>query len=583
MKNQEIIPEKPLMTINPSLRMIMDRLSVMGYKALIVGGAVRDAILGIEPKDFDIEVYNVSYGDLEAYLSGHGKVDLVGKSFGIIKFKPEGSDETYDFSIPRKENRIGVGHKAFEVTFDPAMTIKDGASRRDLTINALAYDPIENKIYDYFGGMEDLKNKIIRHTSDAFREDALRILRCMQFQARFDFTIHPDTIQLMKEIVASRDFESLPKERIFEEFMKWAEKGIRHDLIFQFLRDTNLIDYYPELKALKETLQDKIYHPEGDVEIHTVLCLAEMDKVIAREKITGQEKAILVMAILLHDIGKPATTEEIMKLDKTTNQERPTITSHGHEALGGKMSIEFLSRLGFHEELIKPISNLVSDHLASVSISCITARSGKLKAVKRLSRRLNPATIQQLLYVIEADHNGRGSDMHKDATGSLELLELAKEVKVDNKQYEYILMGRHLMDEKLKSGPIFGKILRTAEEAQENGMFQDLEGAKMWLRKYLSKPDVTIMDADDNVPTKIGMIGFGNFSKTILHLEKVAANPIILVDTKIDIPPPTRSMPSSPFVLRPITEPYKDPDSYKSGKEQRRDRRKEERKSKKKK
>lgn len=492
MNNEIITPDKPLIVVNESIRPIMAELSAIGCKALIVGGAVRDAILGIEPKDMDIEVYNISYAALETFLERHGKVDLVGKSFGIIKFKPTGQNETYDFSIPRKENRIGIGHKEFQVTFDILMTISEAASRRDFTMNALAYNPIENKIYDYFGGMDDLKNKIIRHTSAAFREDPLRILRCMGFQTRFDFTIHPDTIQAMKDIVASGDFESLPKERIFEEWMKWSEKGIRHDLIFQFLRDTNLIDYYPELKALRENFQDHIYHPEGNTEIHTSLCLSEIDKIIQREKITGQEKAILVLSTLLHDIGKPNTSESVMKMDKTTMKERLTITSHGHEALGGKMSVEFLSRLGFHEELITPIANLVSDHLASISISAITARSGKLKAVKRLSRRLSPATIQQLLYVIEADHNGRGSDMHKDATGSLELLELAKEIKVENKQYEYILMGRHLIEEGLKPSPRFGEILRAAELAQEDGLFQDIDGARKWLKEYLLQDETNL-------------------------------------------------------------------------------------------
>lgn len=485
MKKEEITPQKQLILVDKSIRSIMEELSAMGCMALIVGGAVRDAVLGILPKDMDIEVYNLSYGDLEAFLERYGKVDLVGKSFGIIKFKPNGSEDVYDISVPRRENKVGIGHKAFEVIFDPCMTIKEAATRRDVTINSMAYDPIENKIYDYFGGMDDLKNKILRHTSDQFKDDPLRIDRLMQFQARLGFDIHPDTIQVVKDILATGEYESLPKERKFEEWKKWAEKGVRHDLIFRFMRDTNLIYHYPELRALKETPQDKIYHPEGDVEIHTELCLSEMDKVIAREKITGNEKVILVMAILCHDIAKPNCTEEVMKLDKATMRERLTITSHGHEALGGIMAKDFLSRLGFNEELIVPISNLVSDHLASISISCITARSGKLKAVKRLSRRLSPATIQQLLYVIEADHNGRGSDMHRDATGSRDLLELAKEIKVENKQYEYILMGRHLIEAGLNPSVEFGDILRSSYEVQENGGFSEIVGAKEWLRKYL--------------------------------------------------------------------------------------------------
>lgn len=487
--SKEIItPDKPLIQISDSMRSIIEHLRVLGNKAVVIGGAVRDALLGIEPKDIDLEIYGIPYNALEEFLSRYGKVDLVGKSFGIIKFRPDGEDQSYDISIPRRENKVGVGHRDFEATLDPFMSMKEAATRRDFTFNALAYDPIENKIYDYFGGVNDLKNKIIRHTSEAFKEDALRILRCFGFQARFGFEVHPDTIQAMKEILATGEFEALPKERVFEEWMKWLEKGIRHDQIFKFMRDTGLVEYYPELNALKETQQDKIYHPEGDVEIHTTLCLSVMDKIIEREKITGEEKAILVMALLLHDIGKPATTEEQMK------NGRMTITSHGHEALGASMAKEFLSRIGFHESLITPIANIVADHLAGVNIMAIKDNRGRVKAVKKLSRRLNPATIKQLTYIMEADHNGRGSDTYKEPTGSKEILAIASEINVQDKPYQYILMGRHLIEAGLEPSPEFGQILRRSYEAQENGEFQDLEGAKKWLHENLQHEAIKTRD-----------------------------------------------------------------------------------------
>lgn len=492
-----IVPDRQLITIEKGIYDIMATLGKRGHKALLIGGAVRDALLGLEPKDIDIEVYNISYSDLNDFLSAYGMTDLVGKTFGVIKFRPHlygvGASfdpdyhvygKQYDFSVPRRENKIGIGHKAFEMTFDSTMTIEESGRRRDFSWNAIAYDPIENKIYDYFGGLDDLKNKIIRHTSDAFKEDALRVLRCLQFQARFDFTIHPDTIKMMQEILKTDDFNNLSKERIFEEFKKWAEKGVRHDLIFQFMRDTGLIEYYPELKALKETMQDKIWHPEGNVETHTCICLSAMDKIIEQNKISGEEKLILVMAILLHDIAKPNCSEEQMK------NGRMAITSHGHEALGADMAKEFLSRLGFHADLVHPICNLIADHLAGVSISSIDERKGRLKAVKRLSRRLNPATIQQLIHVMNADHNGRGSDTWAEATGGKELLELAEEVKVKDKPYQYILMGRHLIEAGLPPSPEFGNILRAASVAQEDGLFNDLDGAKSWLTGYMNEEKI---------------------------------------------------------------------------------------------
>lgn len=384
----------------------------------------------------------------------------------------------YDFSVPRKESKMGVGHKGFEITLDSNLSIKEASERRDITVNALAYDPIEDQIYDYFGGLDDLKNKVIRHTSEKFSEDYLRILRVFQIQARFDFTIHPDTIALMKKMLTDNpnEFRELAVERVGEEWLKWSEKGIRHDLIFKFMRDTGLIEFYPELKALKDTPQDAIYHPEGNVEVHTELCLAHMDKLIGRENLTGTEKVIQVMGILFHDIAKPPTTKEEMK------RGRMTITSNGHEEMGGEMVKTILSNIGFHAELIEPISNLIANHLAGVKIAHITALSGKTKFVKKLSRKLHPATIQQLLFICESDTNGRGDDSFKIATGSDDIREIANQVTVIDKQYEYIIMGRHLIEwYNLKPSREFGIILGKANEAQENGFINDLESGKKWL------------------------------------------------------------------------------------------------------
>ena len=469
-----------LITLEPKIFEILSELNSAGFQPLIVGGAVRDALLGIEPKDIDIEVYKISYSKLSQILSKHGRVDLVGQKFGVIKFSSKDCEIDYDFSIPRKENKSGVGHTEFEIAFDENITIKEAAERRDFTVNSLAYSPIDNQIHDFFGGVDDLNNKILRHSSnEKFGEDSLRILRAMQFQARFDFEIHPSTIELIKETLQTGEFELLSKERVFEEWFKWAEKGVRHDLIFKFMNETGLIKFYPLLDALKYTEQDKIWHPEGNVEIHTELCLKQIDKIVERENITGKEKAVLVMAVALHDIGKSSTTEEQMK------NGRMSITAHGHEQKGSELCLEFLPSIGFYEELVTPISKLVADHLASVSISNISAQSGKVKAVKKLSKRLHPATIKQLMYVMEADTNGRGGEEHKEPTGSKELSEIAVELSVTEKQYEFLLFGRHLIEKGLKPSVLFGTILKQAEEAQINGEFGDLDGAKKWLDEYL--------------------------------------------------------------------------------------------------
>ena len=173
--------------LNPDIAKILVKLNEIGCTPLLIGGCVRDAYLGIKPKDIDIEVYGISYADLEQFLSKYGRVDIVGKSFGVIvfnhfEFSDCGDKTKYDFSIPRKENKLGVGHKGFDITLDSNLSVKEASSRRDFSMNALAYDPITDELHDYYGGINDLDNKIIRHTSDAFSEDSLRILRAMNFQ-----------------------------------------------------------------------------------------------------------------------------------------------------------------------------------------------------------------------------------------------------------------------------------------------------------------------------------------------------------------------------------------------------------------
>ena len=212
----------------------MQSLHAQGYKPVIVGGAVRDALLGITPKDFDIEVYGVAYGPLAALLAKHGRVDLVGKSFGVVKFSAENS--TLDFSVPRRDNKIGLHHRDFRATFDIDITPEQAAARRDFTINAMAWDPVCGELLDFFGGEKDLRNRLLRATSEAFAEDPLRVLRGLQFACRFDLSLDPATAELCRSIVSQ--YDTIARERVAEEFMKWAVKSSYPGRIFEYLRQT---------------------------------------------------------------------------------------------------------------------------------------------------------------------------------------------------------------------------------------------------------------------------------------------------------------------------------------------------------
>src|SRR5579862_2201756 len=266
-------------TLPPLLEAIVRELRSAGYRALVVGGAVRDALLGQEPKDLDIEVSGIVYDRLAALIAQYGRVDLVGKSFGVVKLQSGGGE--YDFSVPRRDSKVGPKHQDVSATFDESITPREAASRRDFTINAMACDPLTGEVLDFFGGRDDLKNRILRATSDAFAEDPLRVLRGMQFACRFDLDIAPETVEKCRSIVYR--FSSIARERVAEEFMKWAVKSVRPGRIAEYLRLTGWEVHFPEIARLAGVPQDPHWHPEGDVSVHTMLVLDAAARVAIRD------------------------------------------------------------------------------------------------------------------------------------------------------------------------------------------------------------------------------------------------------------------------------------------------------------
>src|SRR5437867_10534960 len=213
-------------------------------QAYLVGGCVRDWLLGIANKDFDVEVFGVSYEELVEALKPWGRTDLVGRSFGVVKLTVR-SGQTFDFTIPRRDSKIAPGHKGFEISFDPAITPQEAAARRDFTINSLMYDPRRQQVLDFFGGEQDLRNRVLRHTSAAFVEDPLRVLRGMQLAARFALRADPSTIELARSIKPS--YPELALERVREEWFKWASKSTLPSAGLHFLVQSGWIEHFPEL------------------------------------------------------------------------------------------------------------------------------------------------------------------------------------------------------------------------------------------------------------------------------------------------------------------------------------------------
>jgi tRNA nucleotidyltransferase (CCA-adding enzyme) len=462
------------MTLPPELDRIIRGLHTAGFRALIAGGAVRDDLLGLAPKDFDIEVYGISFEVLNELLAHHGRIDLVGQSFGVIKLTVSGG-AAYDFSLPRRDNKIGRAHRDFLATFDPDISPKEAASRRDFTINAMAFDPVANELLDYFGGREDLKNRVLRATSEAFREDPLRVLRGMQFACRFNLTVDPATAEQCRAI--ANEYSTIAQERVAEEFMKWAVKGFHAGRIAEYLVATGWIVHFPEIANILGVPQDPEWHPEGDVGVHTMLVVDAAARIAERDCIEGDERAVLLFAALAHDFAKAGTTAK---------RERNGVlrwTAHGHEAAGGPLARALLERIGIKPVIVEQVVPLVENHLAHSSLrNDVTPRT-----VRRLALRLAPANITQLIRLIEADHSGRPPLPAALPDSAIRIRDMAAAQAVETKPQPALILGRHVLPYfENRPGPHIGEITRAAYEAQTDGAFSTEEEGLRWLSDLMS-------------------------------------------------------------------------------------------------
>jgi len=438
------------------LQTISSKLNSQNAKAIRVGGSVRDHFLGLELKDYDIEVYGLNSVDiLIDILSKFGNVNLVGKSFGVLKFKYDGDE--YDFSFPRKESKVSSGHRGFNIESDGFLSFEVASSRRDFTINSMGYDIIDNRLLDPYNGYSDINNKIIRFVNkDSFREDPLRVYRAIGFSARFGFNIDNDTKELCKSIVNRGELEELSKERVFIEFNKLLLKSSKPSIGFNLMREFGILKYFPPLNNIIDIPQDKRYHPEGDVWIHTMMSLDIMAKF--------KEKNLkLLYAILCHDFGKATHTQ--IYIDK--------ITAIGHEKAGIEPTIEFLSSLTNEQKFINSILPLIEHHLKP---SIFFKNGAKNGAIRRLSTKVN---INELVIVAKADFLGRATKEAKEGIYKAGewLLQKAKELKVNNNPPTPILQGKDLISIGLRPSKEFGDILKKVYKLQLDGVIKTREEA----------------------------------------------------------------------------------------------------------
>lgn len=440
-------------------------------EAFIVGGAVRDHLLGVPNKDLDVEVYGLSLASLTDLLKKYGDISKVGKSFGVILLNRM-NEPVIEFALPRRENKEGRGYKGFIVELDPTMTLEEAAKRRDFTINSIYFEPIGGTLIDPFGGEADLKNRVLRATSKAYKEDPLRVLRGFQFISRFGLAPTQNTIY--SSIAMMAEYDTLSKERIWGEWWKWTT-GEHLSEGLHWLMVTSWMFQYPEISNLVGIEQDPDWHPEGDAYKHTLYTVQAAGQIADEVKLDSEARAILIFSALCHDMGKFSTTEVSTRSGR--------IIARGHAEVSAGLTQTFLMRIGAPHWLVNRVIPLVQEHM-------FFRHEPTKKSVMRLANRLEPATLEMLTLLVKVDMLGRPPrEMPKEVTTSLVLtLAISEELNIRKNAPKPLLMGRHLIKNlKMKPGPQMGIILKSAFEAQLDGEFEDLVGALNWAHDKLEE------------------------------------------------------------------------------------------------
>lgn len=470
-----------LSSIPEDVRDIALSIFEAGGKAFLVGGWVRDQLLGASSKDYDFEVYNLSLDGLEQTLQRFGEIDSVGKSFGVLRIK----NYDIDFSLPRTESKVEKGHKGFRVVPHPNLDIERAALRRDLTINSMSVNMATGELVDPYNGLKDIEDKKLQFVrGDTFVEDPLRALRVAQFIARLGFTPTAELTVLCQSL----DLSELPGERLQTEFDKLLLKGQVEFIqtALEWLVSANLLRFFPELEALVGTQQDPIWHPEGNVWVHTLMVVEEAAKL--RTGNADHDK-VLMYGALCHDLGKPATTtfeaegQQVLWDDwqaawqtyqgqsgsgvSAILADRPRIRSRAHEAAGVKPTQKLLGQLMMSNDLIEAVCAIVEEHLAPHTF---LKNKATPKAFRRLARKLGQAgtSIEMLHKVATADHFGRATPdaFAREYPAGDWFLNKAGEMEIKEEGPKDIVMGRHLIARGWTPGPQFGPVLDQCREVQ---------------------------------------------------------------------------------------------------------------------
>lgn len=424
-------------------KLIAADVAEKGGRAYYVGGVVRDALMNIESKDIDIEVYGVSPQTLREVLAGRGEVLEKGASFGVLGLR----HSDLDIAMPRKERRTGDGHRDFDVSVDPFMSTKEASMRRDFTINAMMQDVLTGEIVDHWGGRADLANRVIRCVNpETFREDALRVFRAAQFASRLEAQIDDATLALCADI----DVTQITHERVFDELCKALIKARKPSVFFRELRRMDhLKEFFPEINALIGVEQNPKFHPEGDVFEHTMLVI---DAAAALRERAEQPLGFMLSA-LMHDIGK---------IVATAVQEDGRITAYGHEVQGLPLVEQQMKRLTNHQKLTAYVLNQSELHMRPNMMA-------RNQSHKKKTRQLFDLSIcpNDLILLARADATGKLDEPYDESYEAFLRERLEDYLSILQRP---MVAGKDLLEAGLAPGEAFKKMLARGRQLHFGGI-----------------------------------------------------------------------------------------------------------------
>ena len=437
----------PMSQQEEQARTIVQTLRQHGHTAYFAGGCVRDRLLGVQAKDFDIatdartaEIWKIFPQTIP-----------VGAQFGVVLVVLEGVP--YEVATFRADGAYRDGRHPVAVRFS---TAREDALRRDFTINGMFFDPLTDTVIDYVGGQADLHNRIIRAIGEPaarFHEDRIRLLRAVRFAARLGFSIEPETWRAVRQLAST--LTDMAWERIGDEVVKTLTEGSARPAVGLLAESGLLENILPEIMALRGVAQSPDFHPEGDVFVHTLLVLKQLDAL-------HQPSETLALGALLHDVAKP----------RCRGQKGERVTFYGHCEQGADMAVDICQRLKRSRATWERVAFLVKNHLR--------LRDAPRMRPARLKRFLRQAGIAELLELARLDALGSNGDLEAYAFCRRQLSELGPEALSPPR----LVSGRDLIQLGFQPGPRFATILNAVEEAQLEGRLRSRPAALAWVQQH---------------------------------------------------------------------------------------------------